>query len=116
MARSGRRGWDFVKVGKKYQYKEEDFIAIVKVLEDNSDEEAYRFKLKVLAATYSFDPIFDIMHSKNFDGLYNGMMQFYEVFEYACTYTYGESQNFYNNNIIADLGGNIDEWKSSEKD
>ena len=44
MARSENNGWDFVKVDETYQYKEEigpglAMIAMVKILEDNSDDE-----------------------------------------------------------------------------
>ena len=47
MATSHDHGWDFVKVGETYQYKEDWFIAIVTVLENNSDTENYVFKLRV---------------------------------------------------------------------
>lgn len=36
MARANNGGWDFIKVGQQYQYKEDGIIAIVTVLEDNS--------------------------------------------------------------------------------
>ena len=44
-------GWDFVTVGNVYQYKEDSYIGIVRVLEDQSDDDYYTFKLQVLAET-----------------------------------------------------------------
>ena len=88
MARAINGGWDFVKVGKMYQYKEDWFIAIVTILEDNSDEEFYRFKLQVEKS--SGDPpqngVFEIEHIKKLPGIYSGMLQLYEFPEYACKY------------------------------
>jgi len=95
MARANNGGWDFVKVGKTYQYKEDSFIAIVKVLEDNSDDKCYRFKLQVEKATYephfAENGIFEIYHIKDVDGYYNGMLQFYENEEYSCNYKWNRN-------------------------
>ena len=94
MARANNGGWDFVKVGGTYQYKEEtfpmsSFIAMVKILEDNSTEDAYEFKLQVEES--NVDPptengIFDVGYTKKSDGYYSGMPQFYELPEYNCHY------------------------------
>ena len=89
MARANNNGWNFVKVGKTYQYKEGHFIAIVTILEDNSNKDEYRFKLKVEKSTFSpptKDGIFEISHVKDIDGYFNGMLQFYENEEYWCDY------------------------------
>lgn len=90
MSRGVNNGWDFVKVGETYQYKEDWFIAMVKVLEDNSDDKCYRFTLQVEKASH--DPffaqngVFEIYHDKSFNGIYSGMNQIYETEEYMCTY------------------------------
>ena len=88
MSRAVNNGWDFVKVGKQYQYKEDWFIAMVTILEDNSDEGNYRFKLRVDKATEQppQNGEFEIMHDKTFNGVYSGMIQLYETEEYSCHY------------------------------
>jgi hypothetical protein len=91
MSRAPNGGWDFVKVGKVYQYKEDGFIAFVTVLEDNSDEEFYRFKLRPEKASeepffLEEDGTFEICHVKKMDGVYSGMLQLYEQVEYMCNY------------------------------
>lgn len=89
MSRANNGGWDFVKVGGTYQYKEDGYIAMVKVLEDNSTENEYRFKLKVEKATQSIgDDEFEISHMKDLTGVYSGMLQLYEQEEYMCNYKY----------------------------
>ncbi len=85
MARANDGGWDFIKVGEIYQYKESPFIGMVKILEDNSDEECYRFKIQVLQGNDDMmgsEP-FDISHVKDPGGVWNEMMQFYETPEYV---------------------------------
>jgi hypothetical protein len=85
MARANNNGWDFIKVGGEYQYKEDHFIGMVKVLEDNSDDEMYRFKIQVLKANCKDigpEP-FDVSHAKDPSGYYSGMLQFYETLEYV---------------------------------
>ena len=88
MARANNNGWDFVKVGGTYQYKEDAFIAWVTILEDNSDDEYYRFKLQVEKSNY--DPpqngVFEISHVKDLNGAYSGMIQLYEYEAYSCNY------------------------------
>ncbi len=91
MARPNENGWDFVKVGETYQYKEEImpwlvFIGEVKILEDNSNEKEYSFKLKVLKSNmppFQQDGFFDVSHVKDIPGIYSGMPQFYEGTEYV---------------------------------
>ena len=75
-------GWDFVKVGGIYQYKEDWFIGIVEVLEDNSTDEYYSFKLNVLQSTHELS-IFDVSYKKEEKGYYSGMSQFYDYPEYV---------------------------------
>ncbi len=85
MATANKKGWDFIKVGNTYQYKEDGFIASVTVLEDNSTDEKYQFKLQINESTDvppSKDGVFEIEHVKDFDGYYSGMMNLYEREEY----------------------------------
>jgi len=91
MSRAPNGGWDFVEVGKTYQYKEDWFIAMVKVLEDKSDNENYCFKLQIEKSSHT--PFFadkngicEISHVKKMDGIYSGMIQLYEDEEYMCNY------------------------------
>lgn len=96
MARANNNGWDFVKVGGTYQYKEGGWIAMVKVLEDNSTAEEYAFVLQTEEAT-DFPPTadgkFDIMNVKDSGGYYSGMLQLYEKPEYMCTYRWNRTQH-----------------------
>jgi len=81
MSRGTDNGWDFVKVGETYQYKESGWIAMVKVLEDNSTDEEYNFKLQVEKSSWAFPgppKSFTLSHNKNFNGVYSGMNQLYE--------------------------------------
>lgn len=93
MARANNGGWDFVKVGNTYQYKEEGVIMQVRVLEDLSDAEYYNFRLRVLRATSKFpvakegEPAdFTVTFLKSNTGYWNDMPQFYEHEEYRCEY------------------------------
>ena len=84
MTRANNNGWDFIKVGETYQYKEDHFVGMVKILEDNSDKEYYKFKIQVLQANCKDigpEP-FEISFNKDIGGYYNGMLQFYETPEY----------------------------------
>jgi len=102
MSRAVKDGWDFIEAGKIYQYKEDSLIAMVEVLENNSNEEEYSFKLKVLAASYKLDPkdmIFEVFHNKAYQGIYSGMSQFYSEPAYFCKYKSGEKAEEYNNEI-----------------
>lgn len=81
MTTAHNKGWDFVKVGGTYQYKEDWFIATVEVLEDNSTDDEYRFKLQTKTASCeppSEDGIFEISHVKDLNGYYSGMMNLYK--------------------------------------
>jgi len=91
VARSENNGWDFVKVGETYQYKEEigpgmAMIAMVKILEDNSSDEWYSFLVEPVKVNKPFDKEmtkpFTVGHAKNIGGIYSGMPQFYETPEY----------------------------------
>ena len=88
MSRANNNGWDFVKVGGSYQYKEGGFIAMVTVVEDNSDDDYYRFTLRVDKATFTppDNGEFEISHIKNLDGVYSGRSQLYEDEAYFCNY------------------------------
>lgn len=79
MARPSNNGWDFIKVGETYQYKEGSFIAEVTILEDNSTDEEYSFKVQVENSNYRAPKdTFTVSHIKNFSGVYSGQSQFYE--------------------------------------
>ena len=85
MTTANNKGWDFVKVGKTYQYKEDWFVATVEILEDNSTDDEYRFKLQTKTASCeppTEDGIFEISHVKDLNGYYSGMMNLYEHEEY----------------------------------
>lgn len=93
MARANNGGWDFVQVGKEYQYKEDALIAIVKILEDNSTRKEYRFKVQVMKSNFNFkkhfaNTTFNVTHIKDPGGYWNGMIQFYEHPEYVTDYPY----------------------------
>ena len=88
MSRANKGGWDFVKVNETYQFKEDSMIAKVTILEDNSDEGYYRFKLRVENSNLDLSKMpdlqeFDISHVKDLDGYYSGMLQLYENDEYG---------------------------------
>ena len=81
MARANNSGWDFVKVGGYYQYKEDHFIGMIECIEDNSDDKYYRFKIQVKQANckdIGQEP-FDISHAKDVGGYWSGMLQIYET-------------------------------------
>ena len=90
MARSENGGWDFIKVGGIYQYKEDGFggasVGMVKVLEDTSDEEWYRFLVQVVEGKAALklwgNKPFPVAHKKNIGGIYSGMPQFYKEPQY----------------------------------
>lgn len=89
MARANNNGWDFIKVGQVYQYKEDWFIAMVNILEDNSNDKEYCFKLQVVKSNENpptENGVFEISHAKDVSGYYSGMLQFYETEEYHCEY------------------------------
>lgn len=95
MARANNGGWDFVNVGETYQYKEDGFIAMVTILEDNSDKDQYAFKLRTEKSTHhppSEDGVFEISHAKDVGGYYSGMLQIYPHEEYGCDYSWFREQ------------------------
>lgn len=79
MATIHNNGWDFVKEGETYQYKEGGLIGMVKILENKSTDEEYRFLIKFLKSTHDVgeDPI-TISGTKAIDGHYSGMINIYE--------------------------------------
>jgi len=98
MARQNDRGgWDFVKVGGEYQYKEDSFLAMIEILEDNSDDEAYKFKVKVKKSNYSdmMDREFTVSGSKTFKGVYSGMIQIYKEPVYYHPKLFGDSFQYF---------------------
>ena len=95
MARANNNGWDFVKVGNLYQYKEDSFIAMVTIVEDNSNNDYYNFKLRVEKSNYEppQNGEFEISNIKGDSGYYSGMLQFYQEPEYRCNYKWERSAN-----------------------
>lgn len=75
-------GWEFVSKGAVLQYKEDWYIAIVEIIEDNSDKEHYNFRVRVLAANSRMLTEFGVIAAKGFMGSYSGMCQFFEHPEY----------------------------------
>ena len=82
MSRGANKGWDFIKVGGIYQYKESPFIGMVEILEDNSDEEYYNFRVQAIEGTVPLLEPFTVSLQKANTGVWNGMSQFYENPEY----------------------------------
>lgn len=81
MSFSYNGGWDFIEVGGVYCYKEGSLIAKVKVVEDKSDDEYYRFKLKVLRATRELGD-FEVVSLKKDCGVYSDVPRFFGYSEY----------------------------------
>lgn len=80
-------GWVTVKVGEVYQYVEGRFVAFVYVIEDNSDDDYYRYKLKILKATASpLSEIFQAEQIKRNVIFYAGMGKFYNKEELNVKY------------------------------
>lgn len=92
MARASNGGWDFVKVGEIYQYKEDWIIAMIKILENNSDDECYSFKVQVQKSTEKDGGEFLITNVKG-TGYYSGMIQIYQGEQYSCEYIYDIENN-----------------------
>ncbi len=91
MARATNGGWDFVKEGETYHYKEDWFLGEVTVLEDTSNDDYYEFKLRVEECNLDTPPtdegedvgVFTISHIKNMSGVFSGMLQLYPEPAYA---------------------------------
>lgn len=83
MATPHNGGWDFIEVGKQYQYKESGLIGVIEVLSDDSTDEEYSFEIKFVKAVRDFggEP-FRISSPKNLNVYYNGMVNIYEHEEY----------------------------------
>jgi len=82
MARGNNNGWDFIKTGELYQYKESHAILVVEVLKDYSTDSEYSFLLKPIASTVDLSEEFIVTHNKKSTGAYNGQVQLYETPEY----------------------------------
>ena len=95
MARSSNNGWEFIKKGEVYQYREYPMIAMVEIVEDNSDDEYYRFIIQPLKSNCNFMEAFEVSGLKNSNFVYNEMIQFYKEEEYLVKYKYffGEENN-----------------------
>jgi len=82
MSRGANGGWDFIKVGGVYQYKESPFIGMVEILEDNSDDEYYSFKVQAVEGNMAIPEPFTVSLLKSNNAIWHEMCQFYEVPEY----------------------------------
>lgn len=74
-----------IEVGKQYQYKEDNWICDVTILEDISDEESIKFKLridKMLDWPKDMSDDFIVSASHGF-GAYNGMWRLWNLGEYV---------------------------------
>lgn len=90
MARAYDKGWDFVKKGNVYQYKEDHLLADVRILEDMSDDKNYSFLIEIIQSNIdmSNNSKFEVAHIKENAGYYSGMIQFYEHPEYDVSYSW----------------------------
>jgi hypothetical protein len=94
MATADNGGWDFVKEGKTYQYKQGDLVGRIKVLEDNSTDTTYIFKVVVEKATKKpIEVEFPINHKKDLNDAWvennqADMMQIYPKSELKVTYAW----------------------------
>lgn len=87
MSTSPNNGWDFVKIGETYQYKEGSFIAMISIVEDKSDDEYYRFTIKILEANREPPSmICDIISQKGLSFGYPGMSKIFKKMMYDCVY------------------------------
>jgi hypothetical protein len=81
-------GWDFIKVGETYQYKEGGLIADILILEDRSTDEFYVFKVRFVASSYPIEKgnrEMEISYSKTFKGYFHGMSQLFSNSPYYFT-------------------------------
>jgi len=84
MARANNGGWDFVKVGGIYQYKEEWLIGMFEVIQDKSNVEFYEFELRPLLTNVDIgENTFNISHVRNPGVYWSGMQQLYKDPEYV---------------------------------
>ena len=75
MERPYESGWDFIKAGEEYQYKEGGFIAMVTVLEVKSDDAYSIFIIRIEKATYKpAREIYEITASRSHHIGYPGMV------------------------------------------
>lgn len=73
---------DEVEVGKCYQYKEDSWVADVKVLETENGQDGIRFKLKVLKCNYpTGETTFECWAAAGHYA-YNGMWRLYDAGTY----------------------------------
>ncbi len=113
MARANNGGWDFVKEGEIYQYKEDSWIAMVTVMKNNSTDEHYAFDLRVEKASKDYGlREFDIMNVKGDSGYYSGMLQLYKTPEYTCTYKYEREKELMGSKITKNES--LDDYSGKE--
>jgi hypothetical protein len=92
MARPGKGGWDFIKVGGTYQYYETGWVAMVTVMKDLSTPEQYAFRVRVDKSdrdlgSVTRSPQFTVSHTRE-DMMYSGMSQFFETEMYEREYVW----------------------------
>ena len=92
MASAQDHGWDFLKVGETYQYKQGKFIAMVQIADDNSTDDFYQFVIEILEATYKPAKLrFEISCIKSIDFGYPGMVYFFDKIEFKRDYHWNQS-------------------------
>jgi hypothetical protein len=81
MARPINNGWDFIRVGKTYHYREGRLVAEIEVTEDNSTIERYDFQIKINKSIIKDATRKTIRcdHIKDIKGIYSGMPALYEM-------------------------------------
>lgn len=89
MITATNNGWDFIKVGNTYQYKDDWFVANVTILSDLSNEYNYIFIVKINEANieqYEEKNILEIVNTKNSSTQSNNTQYFSEKLKYGCNY------------------------------
>lgn len=98
MATADNGGWDFIKKGKTYQYKQGDLVGIIKILKIDSTEKNYIFDVIVEKASVNPRQIeFKITHKKDLNDEWvaknvNDMIQIYPKPEIKVDYNW-ENKN-----------------------
>lgn len=73
-------GWNFIKLGNNYFYREDSLVAEVAILQDLTTQEMYRFRVKVLRSNIPMDENleFNVYYTRSQVGFYIGQAEFYE--------------------------------------
>ena len=94
MASAHDHGWNFLKVGETYQYKEGKFVAMVLIVEDNSTDDLYQFVIEILEATFKPANLrFEISCIKAIDFGYPVMVHSFDKIEFKRDYHWNQSMD-----------------------